>query len=824
MSTPSRTPLRRGRTSKLLSESQPSPSKRRAADAGIYDDFEGAHDEAAHTLSSSKRVKVQSQINTVGAGTGLDVSSPNGRVNPSGSVKRRTRATSQTGVSVEDDIEDAQDQPPLPQGRSRASENGFTPQTGTRNKAGIKEKQSGKTPTSRSKRKTRATSQDEFSHWNELPAPTVMNNLTPIRKRGGRGQKKDTVVTEEGDNLEDAQSTTSNSSNSDQRSLDTSSRLIRTRTPSRKASEAMSTQPKPTRKTPASKSKNRRSFPLDTAEDVDVIATNQADEGLIEVEELETASVDLPAINGVQKISKKACLSTNHLLTTVADIIISKINSRRPTPLTNLETEYEKVHSLVQNTVIAGEGNSMLIIGARGSGKSALLKKVLLELKKDHGEDFHVIRLNGFFQTDDKIALKEIWRQLGKEMEIEDDDSLGGKSYADTLAKLLALLSHPTESGGNIETGGAGQVARAVIFIMDEFDLFATHPRQTLLYNLFDIAQSRKAPIAVIGSTTKVNVSESLEKRVKSRFSHRYVHISLPRTFAHYQEVCKAVLQIQEEELTPEEKEELLADWRNEATTSIEKSGNARKISESFLSAWNASVDVSARLVVTLFAYRISKRCLQALFADNDFLNRHLAPIYYTNKCVPSAATSFYIPVASLEPTSPFLTASCFSPETSLLPPDSKLSYLPTLSNLCLSILIAAARLDIIHNTSLLNFNMAYAEYSSLAAKARVASAAAGQLAVGASGGAKVYGREVARREWELLLELELLVPAVGGNNSTIGGSGLGISGGVGTVVGGSAGGAGWSTQMVRCDVALEEITPSVPKISRMLERWCKQI
>lgn len=31
------------------------------------------------------------------------------------------------------------------------------------------------------------------------------------------------------------------------------------------------------------------------------------------------------------------------------------------------------------------------------------------------------MRLNGFIHTDDKLALKEIWRQLGREMELEDD-------------------------------------------------------------------------------------------------------------------------------------------------------------------------------------------------------------------------------------------------------------------------------------------------------------------------------------------------------------------------------------------------------------------
>ena len=32
-----------------------------------------------------------------------------------------------------------------------------------------------------------------------------------------------------------------------------------------------------------------------------------------------------------------------------------------------------------------------------------------------------MVRLNGFIHTDDKLALREIWRQLGREMEVEDD-------------------------------------------------------------------------------------------------------------------------------------------------------------------------------------------------------------------------------------------------------------------------------------------------------------------------------------------------------------------------------------------------------------------
>ena len=291
--------------------------------------------------------------------------------------------------------------------------------------------------------------------------------------------------------------------------------------------------------------------------------------------QMPVATVRINAINGAT--------SSDSELKLLKRIVLEKITVKRPAPLVGLDDEYKKVYQLVEHTVVAGEGNSMLLIGARGSGKTALVGKVLFELSKDHREDFHVVKLNGFVHTDDKLALREIWRQLGKEMEIEEDGL--GKNYADTLSTLLALLSHPSEQTGQ-ETE---QVAKAVVFVMDEFDLFASHPRQTLLYNLFDIAQSRKAPIAVLGLTTKIDVAESLEKRVKSRFSHRYVHLSLAKSFTAFQEICKAVLLLQPDTLNVEE--QAVLSQPGKLTVSNKFKNLAKDVD--FLSSWNNSISVS---------------------------------------------------------------------------------------------------------------------------------------------------------------------------------------------------------------------------------------
>jgi len=284
----------------------------------------------------------------------------------------------------------------------------------------------------------------------------------------------------------------------------------------------------------------------------------------------------------------------------IKTIVLGKLSQKRTIPLTGLKEEYRKVYQLVEATVTAGESNSMLLIGARGSGKTTLVNKVIDELSKNQKDNFYAVRLNGFIHTDDKLALREIWRQLGREMEVEEDEGKGlAKSYADTLAVLLSILSHPNESQTSNDDDA---VAKSVVFVMDEFDLFASHPRQTLLYNLLDIAQSRKAPIAVLGLTTRIDVSEGLEKRVKSRFSHRYVHLGLPRTLSAFTDIIRSAIGLQTDELRFDERTSLLSGIHDADTSAKKRKGRTVVASETDpLVLWNASVAVSARNTVSPF-------------------------------------------------------------------------------------------------------------------------------------------------------------------------------------------------------------------------------
>ncbi|KAF0045842.1 hypothetical protein F2P81_002371 [Scophthalmus maximus] len=106
-------------------------------------------------------------------------------------------------------------------------------------------------------------------------------------------------------------------------------------------------------------------------------------------------------------------------------------------------------------------------------------------------------------------------------------------SFAENLGFLLEALKKGDRSS-----------SRPVLFILDEFDLFAHHKNQTLLYNLFDVSQSAQAPIAVVGITCRLDVLELLEKRVKSRFSHRQIHLLSSLTFTQYLERVRTQLSL----------------------------------------------------------------------------------------------------------------------------------------------------------------------------------------------------------------------------------------------------------------------------------------
>ena len=206
------------------------------------------------------------------------------------------------------------------------------------------------------------------------------------------------------------------------------------------------------------------------------------------------------------------------------------------TDLYGFREQFEELYELVDQTVSTGGSNSVLVLGPRGVGKKVLVNQVLNRVtneSKVFRTDGLTVRLNGLVETDDKLALKEITRQLNLE-NVVGDRVFGG--FAQHLEFLLASLRSDV----------TGRNSKPIVFVLEEFGLFCSHKNQTLLYNLFDVAQSRAAPIIVIGVSSSLDVIESLEKRVKSRFNHRQLTMLPFQKLENYMEAVKHYLTIQD--------------------------------------------------------------------------------------------------------------------------------------------------------------------------------------------------------------------------------------------------------------------------------------
>ena len=496
--------------------------------------------------------------------------------------------------------------------------------------------------------------------------------------------------------------------------------------------------------------------------------------------------------------------------------IISVLTRRDHIPPIGVSNQLQKVISLLRQTVLAGEGNSMLIIGPRGSGKTTLVEHAISEISDEVQETFHVIRLSGFICTDDKIALREIWRQLGQEIEelvLEDSDGPRGINYADALTRLLALLNHPAhrdEASEKHVDENSRKSTKAVIFVLDEFHLFASHTRQTLLYNLFDCAQTSSAPIAVLGLSTKLNLAEMLEKRVKSRFSQRQVVIGPPKTLQAFKELCSAAL------IPP--------------YPSMSKPTFAAKLVQRQHVHDGEQAYDDLRLAWASYV----SACLFVSESDPEFAI-YLAQLFARPSAVSLFQATALLPITCIgadqipigqsflsmnEPSRTHANAHTIIGVASS-PPDSKLPLLSCLSILEMSLVICTARTEIVLDSGLATatslssactFDTVYLEYLDLATRAKVINTASPFKlnSVGASTG-RVFSKKIAKGAWENLCKLGILT--VAGSTSRVGSV---LPAGSGHV---------W-----RCEVALEEIACIIGTgtawggSGAILARWCREL
>ncbi|KAG7326930.1 hypothetical protein KOW79_010331 [Hemibagrus wyckioides] len=362
-------------------------------------------------------------------------------------------------------------------------------------------------------------------------------------------------------------------------------------------------------------------------------------------------------------------------------------HQKLPDKPVGLESQYKHLLELLRRTAVHGESNSVLIIGPRGSGKTMLLQCALRELLDLQEVKTNVLQvhLSGLLQTDDRIALREITRQL--QLENVVGDKVFG-SFAENLVFLLDALKKGDKSS-----------SRPVFFILEEFDLFAHHKNQTLLYNLLDVSQSAQAPVAVVGLTCRLDVLELLEKRVKSRFSHRQIHLLSSLTFRQYRDAFRFELTLQDD--FPDSK---------------------------FSQEWNLGV---------------SKLCEDK--SVDEILQKH----YNSCKDFRSLHTLLLLAVSRVSVSDPTLRAVDVLEASRMSSADSKSNILHGLSILELCLIIAMKHLNDIYEGEPFNFQMVHNEFKKFLQRK--------------SHSIHNFEKPVVFKAFEHLLQLELIRPVDGG-------------------------------------------------------------
>ncbi|CAH2353404.1 putative origin recognition complex subunit 4 [[Candida] railenensis] len=434
-----------------------------------------------------------------------------------------------------------------------------------------------------------------------------------------------------------------------------------------------------------------------------------------------------PNIEDVVKIKK-----------TVLDQLIGK-NDNFPNLLqSSLVEKYDEVYRMFEHTIKDNEGHSALLIGPRASGKTAIVQRALRELEKKYSNEFIVVKLNAYHQTDENTALREIARQLDKNLRRvreESEPNNNGKkrnsdieyanfeqrSLSDTFANILSILDKNEKKHNEEETRTV-----SIIFVIEEFEKFTLSSRQTLLYNLFDLSQSSSTPVCIIGISSKVTARELLEKRVRSRFSQRIISINKARSIEEFWSNAKLGLIVDVD---------VINGLRN----------------PSYGELWNRYIEYS----------------FNSLKQGTSMLRKLVITNYYTSKNYKEFNNSVIPAIAAITSIShPFPMQENFSVYTSIQSINNIQSIVKSLSELELLIIIAAARWIEKSSLQVINFNLAYREYEEMMKQYNISAtsvasstnSADNQIITNFKINQRIWSVNILKNCWENLYKLELLL------------------------------------------------------------------
>lgn len=188
----------------------------------------------------------------------------------------------------------------------------------------------------------------------------------------------------------------------------------------------------------------------------------------------------------------------------------------------------------VMRRVLGGESaesKSLLLLGEAGSGKTQAVDWCLQKLKEEN-KNIITLRARGDLYGSNVECLRHLAQQIAGQL-MTVPQSTG--SFEGSMEWFRCILKESFHRDS------------AVVIVLDRFEHFCGMARQTLLYNLFNLAQDLSVRLCIVGVSEKFDVTCQLEKRILSRFSMEYLFAFLPRDAKELTRVLECKLTLPED-------------------------------------------------------------------------------------------------------------------------------------------------------------------------------------------------------------------------------------------------------------------------------------
>jgi len=187
----------------------------------------------------------------------------------------------------------------------------------------------------------------------------------------------------------------------------------------------------------------------------------------------------------------------------------------------------------VMRRVLGGESaesKSLLLLGEPGSGKTQAVDYCLNKLKEEN-KNIITLRARGDFYHSNIECLRHLGQQIAAQLMTNPQNG----SFEGSMEWFRCILKESFHRES------------AVVIVLDRFEHFCAMARQTLLYNLFNLAQDLSVRLCIVGVSEKFDVTCQLEKRILSRFSMEYLFAFLPKNARELTQILECKLKLPED-------------------------------------------------------------------------------------------------------------------------------------------------------------------------------------------------------------------------------------------------------------------------------------